>query len=164
MALKSNLFAGDMKLEAAATSHPAHIMRGATGPHVAKIQAALFVLDGVEVSGAERKSSTYGPSTAAAVLAYKKKRDIVNRSYQSSADDIVGIMTMKAMDDELFARQVNPEPARVPRCDRKGSANHLARHASAVSDDAFEMGALSSGTARALPLGLPGSRAARRGG
>ena len=163
MALNSNLFAGDMKLEAAATSHPAHIMRGATGPHVAKIQAALVVLDGVEVSEAERKSSTYGPSTAAAVLAYKKKRDIVNRSYQSSADDIVGIMTMKAMDDELFARQVNPEPAGSPMRPQ-GVAEPPCAARFAVSDDAFEMGALSSGTARALPLGLPGSRAVRRGG
>jgi hypothetical protein len=160
MALKSNLFVGDMKLEAAATSHSAHIMRGAMGPHVAKIQSALFVLDGVEVSAAERKSSTYGSSTAAAVLAYKEKRNIVNRSYQSSADDIVGIMTMKAMDDELLAGQVDPEPGRAPRCARKGPPDHRALRGSLVSDDTFQGGALSSGAAVLPTVGLPGSRGA----
>jgi hypothetical protein len=158
MPLKSNLFAGDMRLEAAAISNPGHITRGATGPHVAKIQAALFVLDGVEVAEAERKSSIYGPSTAAAVLAYKKKRNIVNRAYQSSADDVVGIMTMKAMDDELLAGQVNPEPARNRRCGRKGPHDQRARLSSAISDEAFEMGALSLGKAVVLPLGLPRGR------
>jgi hypothetical protein len=101
MSLKSKLFSGDPKLEAAAVSNPAHVVPGAAGEHVAKIQQALIQLDGAAVAASELAARSYGPSTAAAVLSYKKKRDIVNRSYQTQADDIVGIMTMAAMDNEL---------------------------------------------------------------
>ena len=48
MGLQSKLFAGDLKLEAAATSDPAHIVQGAVGEHVEKIQQALIELDGAE--------------------------------------------------------------------------------------------------------------------
>src|SRR5262249_41293895 len=41
--------------------------------------------------------------TAAAVLAYKRKRNIVNRTYQAQADNIVGKMTMAALDREMVA-------------------------------------------------------------
>jgi hypothetical protein len=44
----------------------------------------------------------YGPSTADAVLTYKTTRNIVNRSYQTQADNIVGKMTIAAMDKELL--------------------------------------------------------------
>ena len=36
-----------------------------------------------DVNPDELKTSTYGVATAKAVLAYKKQRNIVNRSYQS---------------------------------------------------------------------------------
>jgi hypothetical protein len=35
-------------------------------------------------------------------LAYKTKRKIVNRAYQSQADNIVGKMTIRSLDDELL--------------------------------------------------------------
>jgi hypothetical protein len=35
------------------------------------------------------------------VLGFKQRRDIVNRSYQSQADAIVGKMTMAALDSEM---------------------------------------------------------------
>jgi hypothetical protein len=101
MSLQSKLFRGDPKLEAAAVSNPAHIVPGAVGPHVAKIQQALIQLDGATIAGNELAASSYGPSTADAVLSYKKKRDIINRSYQSQADNIVGVMTMAALDREM---------------------------------------------------------------
>jgi peptidoglycan hydrolase-like protein with peptidoglycan-binding domain len=101
MSLQSKLFRGDPKLEAAAVSNPAHIVPGAAGPHVAKIQQALIQLDGTVIAGNELAASSYGPSTADAVLSYKKKRDIVNRSYQTQADNIVGIMTMAVLDREM---------------------------------------------------------------
>jgi len=97
MALTSQLFAGDPKLEAAAVSDPAHIMQGEIGEHVRKIQLALVKLDGAAIVPDGR----FGPATAAAVLAFKKKRDIVNRSYQSQPDSIVGKMTMAALDREM---------------------------------------------------------------
>ena len=76
MAHQSKLFAGDPKLEAAAISDPAHIMQGASGDHVRKIQAALIRLDGASIAA----DGKFGAATGAAVLAFKKKRDIVNRS------------------------------------------------------------------------------------
>jgi peptidoglycan hydrolase-like protein with peptidoglycan-binding domain len=110
MALRSQLLRGDAKLEAAAVSDAAHITQGARGEHVRKIQQALIQIDdaGIDADGA------YGPATAAAVLAYKRKRNIVNRSYQTQADDIVGKMTVASLDGELL-RQEEPvkKPARI---------------------------------------------------
>lgn len=101
MSLQSQLFRGDSKLEAAAVSDPAHILPGATGPHVGKIQQALIQLDGAAIA----QDEIYGPATAAAVLAYKKKRNIINRSYQTQADNIVGVMTIAALDKEMFQKE-----------------------------------------------------------
>lgn len=101
MALQSKLFRGDAKLEAAAVSDPAHITLGARGAHVGKIQQALVALDGAKLS----IDQIYGPLTANAVRAYKRTRDIVDRRRQTQADDIVGIMTMAALDKELLAKE-----------------------------------------------------------
>ena len=105
MGLQSRLFRGDPKLEAAAVSDPAHIAFGASGPHVSKIQTALILLDGAVVDADEMRRTFYGDSTAGAVLAYKRKRDIVNRSYQTQPDNIVGKMTMASFDDEMQKRE-----------------------------------------------------------
>jgi hypothetical protein len=109
MGLQSHLFAGDSKLEAAAISDAAHILPGSTGPHVGKIQRALILLDDAKIA----EDSIYGPATAAAVLAYKQKRNIVNRSYQTTADNIVGKMTIAALDEEMLAHE--PEESIVPQ-------------------------------------------------
>lgn len=101
MALSSRVFRGDGKLEACLVSDPAHVTQGAKGDHVSKIQAALFLLDGSNIETRELNEKRYGPSTASAVLAYKKKRRIVNFSYQTQADDIVGKMTIAALDKEM---------------------------------------------------------------
>jgi hypothetical protein len=105
MSLQSKLFRGDPKLEAAATSNPAHIVPGAAGEHVAKIQQALIQLDGAFIPDDELTAKSYGRSTADAVLAYKSRRDLINRSYQTHADNIVGIMTMGALDREMFQKE-----------------------------------------------------------
>lgn len=107
MALKSKLFKNDPKLEACAVSNPAHITKGAIGDHVAKIQTALIRLNGAVMDGAEMRSKRYGNSTAGAVLKYKQQRDIINRSYQARADDIVGIMTIAKMDSEMVEWEKN---------------------------------------------------------
>ena len=104
MALQSQLLRGDPKLEAAAVSDPAHITTGAKGDHVRKIQIALTVLDGADLA----HDGAYGPKTAAAVLAYKQKRNIVNRSYQTKADNIVGKMTMASLDEEMKKKESDP--------------------------------------------------------
>lgn len=104
MALKSTLFKGDLKLEAAAMSDPAHIVEGARGIHVEKLQSGLNMLDaaGLNVDG------IFGPATAAAVQAYKRARSIINRAYQASADSIVGKMTMARLDEEVLNFEIQP--------------------------------------------------------
>lgn len=116
MPLQSRLFHGDPKLEAAATSNPAHVVPGAIGDHVAKIQQALLVLGDQGIDTSEQEGKRYGPSTAAAVLSYKAKRDIVNRTYQTQADNIVGIMTMAALDREMLESEQAPRGVRTIAC------------------------------------------------
>lgn len=115
MPLFSSAFAGDSKLEACLVSDPAHLTIGTQGEHVAKVQAALMFLDGLDIDAAELKTQTYGKSTAAAVLKYKTAREIINRSYQQTADNIVGKMTIKRLDDDLVAVE-------------KSSSVHFANH------------------------------------
>jgi peptidoglycan hydrolase-like protein with peptidoglycan-binding domain len=112
MALQSQLFRGDPQLEAAAVSDAAHITQGAAGDHVRKIQLALIRLDGAAIDA----DGIYGPVTAAAVLAYKQKRNIINRSYQTQADNIVGIMTMAALDQEMLQKEQAPITVGTIRC------------------------------------------------
>jgi hypothetical protein len=57
MSLQSQLFQGDPKLEAAAVSDPAHIMPGAVGEYVGKIQQALTQLDGATLDSGELRAS-----------------------------------------------------------------------------------------------------------
>lgn len=102
MGFQSLLFKGDSKLDACAVSDPAHLTIGATGDHVRKVQQALLKLDGAVISAAELSAKRYGPSTAVAVLAYKTKRNIVNRRQQTKPDAIVGKMTVVALDAELL--------------------------------------------------------------
>jgi hypothetical protein len=101
MALQSQLFRGEPKLEAAANIDSAHITPGARGTHVEKIQTALNVLDNAALG----VDGAYGPATASAALNYKTKRNIINRSYQTSADNIVGKMTMAKLDEEMRAHE-----------------------------------------------------------
>jgi peptidoglycan hydrolase-like protein with peptidoglycan-binding domain len=97
MALQSQLFRGDSKLEAAAVSDPAHILQGASGPHVGKIQAALIQLDGAKIA----QDGSYGPGTSTAVGAFKRKRQILN--FEGKIDNIVGKKTMAALDAGMLA-------------------------------------------------------------
>jgi hypothetical protein len=103
MALQSNLFKGDRLLEACEVNDAAHVTSGARGDHVSKIQSALVRLDGITIAQSEISAKGYGPSTASAVLAFKKKRNIINRAYETQADNIVGKMTIAALDKEILA-------------------------------------------------------------
>lgn len=102
MPLRSKLMRGDRALEACLVLDPAHITAGAVGDHVRKIQRALLLLDDADIAREDVLSKRYGSSTAFAVLTYKKKRSIVNFSYQTQADNIVGRMTITALDQEMF--------------------------------------------------------------
>ncbi len=80
-------------------------MIGAQGDHVSKTQTALFLVDGLMVDVDELRDGFYGKSTAAAVLSYKRKRNIINTSYQTTEDDIVGKMTIAALDDDVVRKE-----------------------------------------------------------
>jgi hypothetical protein len=112
MGLKSNLFRGDPALEACLVDHAAHVCEGAVGTHVSKIHTALYVIDRLDVSADELRSHRYGKSTAAAVLTFKRRRNIVNTTYQTQPDDIVGKMTIERLDSEMSVKE--SEPYRAP--------------------------------------------------
>ncbi len=106
--LKSYALQGNKRFELCATAHAHHIAPGDAGPHVGTLQQCLLVLDACRIDQGELKNTKYGKSTAEAVLAYKTKRKIINKSYQSAPDNIVGIMTIKSLDDEMVAKQRAP--------------------------------------------------------
>jgi hypothetical protein len=125
MALNSKLFSGDSRLGACSTTHSAHVTLGSVGDHVSKIQAALFMIDSVSIDSGELAARRYGSSTAAAVLKFKQKRNIINPSYQTQADNIVGKMTIQALDEEMVRIEHGggpPSPTPDPRTDPKGVA------------------------------------------
>jgi hypothetical protein len=108
MPLKSETLAGDKRLQDCLVDDRAHLTPGVQGEFVAKVQAALMYLDKLQIDEKDLLAKTYGASTAAAVLAFKKKRKIINRSYESTEDNIVGKMTIKALDDELARAEKEP--------------------------------------------------------
>lgn len=106
-------FKGDTALEDCLVRDSAHILQGASGNHVAKIQQALIMLDGLDILAGEITSKRYGTSTAAAVLQFKRKRTILN--FRNQLDDIVGRKTIKRLDDELAKRpSIDPGEIVVP--------------------------------------------------
>lgn len=89
---------------------------------------ALLALDGLIIDSNETSSKSYGPSTASAVLRFKTKRSIINYGYQTRPDNIVGKMTIAALDKELLSKQGSPFGGHQVYCgnDRTGGAR--ARH------------------------------------
>ncbi len=113
MPLVSLLLRDEPRLQACLVADTAHVVPGATGRHVGLIQKLLLVLEKARISESELRAALYGPTTAAAVLAYKRKRNIVNRAYQTTADNIVGKMTIAKMDEELVLLDQRAVPGRV---------------------------------------------------
>ena len=110
MPLISKLFtqpAPDPKLEGCLVDDAKHIVPGANGGHVRKIQTALNLLSDVNLD----IDGIYGPVTAAAVKKFKDapQRRIL-QPWQTSADNIVGKRTIKALDDEMDVLE-NESPA-----------------------------------------------------
>jgi hypothetical protein len=105
--LNSQLFKGDTALNSCLTNDSAHLLNKQPpmiGPHIAKVQDALFLLmHDSPIAFEEIRDKRYGPSTAAVVKQYKVKFSIINRTYQQSPDDIVGKMTIEKMDKDMTA-------------------------------------------------------------
>jgi hypothetical protein len=85
------------------------------GEFVGRVQSALIYLENASIDDKELDEETYGPSTAKAVLAFKKKRKIINYSYETSEDEIVGKMTIERLDKELAAAEEAPTDLHVSR-------------------------------------------------
>lgn len=83
------------------------------------IQVALILIDDAAIDQGELDARYYGQSTASAVLAYKTARNVINKAYQDKADNIVGKMTIKSLDDEMLALQRDPAPYRYRVCRRR---------------------------------------------
>lgn len=110
MPLTSRHFSDDDKLQACLVSPQAHVVQGARGAHVEKIQEALIRLGAGVIAPDEIATAFYGTTTARSVLAFKgPPRNIINRTYQNVPDSIVGQMTIEALDREM--RKLEAVPA-----------------------------------------------------
>lgn len=105
MPLRSEFFRSDVRLEGAASRDSAPVLPGTSGPHVEKIQLALMLLDDARIAPAELEADAYGPTTAAAVLAYKRRRGLGHECYRTMPDSVVGRTTLAALDREMTGRQ-----------------------------------------------------------
>jgi hypothetical protein len=123
MPLQSYLFSGSDRLNTCLVQDSAHVKQGDSGDRVEKIQVALNFIDGLQIDGLELAGKFYGPSTAAAVLSYKTNRSIINTSYQTTADDIVGKMTVASLDQDLINRQTKPKILPDARCSHPIGSN-----------------------------------------
>ncbi len=108
MPLNSRLFHGNAELEGCLVQDSAHVTPGTVGEHVQLIQRALVYLGAKNITGAEYRAGTYGATTAASVLRFKHQRGIINFAYQTQADNIVGKMTIRRLDDEMIKIQDRP--------------------------------------------------------
>lgn len=113
MPLTSKLFRDDEKLQKCLVSDPHHVVPGARGAHVAKIQQALVALGAGVIAPDEIEQELYGPTTARTVLTFKgPPRNILNVALgQTRPDNIVGKKTIAALDRELVEMENRPAPA-----------------------------------------------------
>jgi hypothetical protein len=105
------------RLESCLRSDPAHIMPksrgGQDGPHVEAVQKALRKINAalppeLKIGDVTDAAGVYGPSTANVVRKYKEL-NAIQRTGQP-LDEIVGRMTISAMDDELKNLRFPPGP------------------------------------------------------
>ena len=118
MPLRSTTLKGSAALQACLVNDRAHVTPGAFGAHVGLIQKCLLVLEPSVISADEIRTRTYGRTTTAAVLAYKRARNIINRSYQNQADNIVGKMTIARLDEDIA--KVEQSKTLFARCRQGG--------------------------------------------
>lgn len=145
MPLRSKHFtqpARNNRLEQCLVSDPAHVTRGSSGDHVVLIQEALNKLRRLPNGEGFRLAvtGTYDAPTADAVLTYKERRDIVARPRQGKADNVVGKMTIAALDDDMLSVEQLDEKVKIKisptfggpltgGCDMNGfSNNRMTRH------------------------------------
>lgn len=107
--LRSKLFTIPIneKLESCAVKDAAHIGPGSSGEHVRLIQIALNLVSSAGLGTDAR----YGPKTAAAVVQFKEAQSPpLRQTYQTRADNIVGIRTIRALDEKIVALEQKFDP------------------------------------------------------
>jgi hypothetical protein len=157
MPLQCQLFKGDPRLEACLVQDSAHVTPGSVGDFVTKIQQALVMVDGSFIASTDSAAKLYGRTTASAVLAFKTKRGIINQAYQTQPDNIVGKMTIRALDNEVLAKQAAGPPAQAQLSGRALALQDvpLAREKLAAAWVAINVhGVLMDLEATRLPLGV----------
>jgi hypothetical protein len=93
------------RLERCAVNDADHVTPGTKGGHVKRIQIALNQLSMVFLA----IDGDYGPKTASAVRAFKEAQTPpLRQRYQSIADQIVGIGTIKALDEQMVKLEKAP--------------------------------------------------------
>lgn len=132
----SKHFRQNDRLQKCLVSDAHHVVMGDRGEHVGLIQQALTLLGMGIIAPAEIASKHYGRTTADAVLRFKgPPRNIINKTYQNSPDNIVGKMTIEYLDCEMqeFERRkpsfyvsetVHGQPHDHSRCPRLQAGNH----------------------------------------
>lgn len=135
--LVSKHFRDNERLQKCLVSPPDHVTPGSQGKHVALIQEAIIRLGAGVIGASEIASEFYGESTKQSVLKYKgPPRNIINKTYQSTPDNIVGQMTIDRLDDEMQELEkvppsllVSTTQAGAPhdhsKCPRLESGEHL---------------------------------------
>ena len=101
MPLQSTIFRNEERLQSCAINDVSHLILGTKGHHVRLVQTALVNLNFGGIHGREYVDGHYGQTTADAVLRYKTSRKIINFSYQTRPDNIVGKMTITMLDGEM---------------------------------------------------------------
>ncbi len=105
MPLLSELFRRNARLQQCLVDDSAHVTPGSRGVHVALIQYAVLAIGDGSIDGSEILGNLYGTSTPARVLDYKQKRGIINLSYETTADNIVGKMTIARLDLDMASAE-----------------------------------------------------------
>jgi len=152
MPLLSRLFKADKRLATVEVDDAAHLTLGAKGEHVSKVQLALQALHWLDIDRRELVDHVYGRSTAAAVLAYKTKRQIINRSYQGKPDDIVGKMTIAQLDREMLLWELSQQHRGDCRC---GSSPRLDPQALAAQGGSARLSFAIPASAATVDAGRP---------
>jgi hypothetical protein len=95
------------ELERCAGNDASHITPGATGDHVKRIQIALNTLSNVFLG----IDGIYGPKTGDAVVVFKEAQSPpLRQPWESIADNIVGIRTIRALDKQMYDHDHAPQP------------------------------------------------------
>lgn len=113
--LQSEYFKGSERLQNTANYDPQHVIVGEHGDHVRRIHKALVKLGYMQANDPDCLSGQYLENTAKAVGRYKTDKNILN--YANRIDEIVGIKTIRSLDEQLTKKPEDPGKRDTPKPD-----------------------------------------------